>query len=122
VPHLVLEYSANLPDQPDFDALLGRLHEALSRSGVFDLEKIKSRVVPHPLFRVADGAADRAFVHLTAAVLEGREPEVLRAAGESLLAVLCEAFSRARRERRCDVTVELREMQRPLYLKAKAAP
>ncbi len=120
MPHLVLEYSADLPDRPDFDALLQRLHEALSRGGAFELEKIKSRVVRQATFRVADGAADRAFVHLTVSVLEGREPEVLHAAGESLLAVLCEAFPRARRERRCDVTVEVREMRRPLYLKAPA--
>ncbi|HVO09789.1 MAG TPA: 5-carboxymethyl-2-hydroxymuconate Delta-isomerase [Vicinamibacteria bacterium] len=122
MPHLVLEYSANLPDQPDLDALLLRLHESLSRGGLFELEKIKSRAVRHSTFRVADGAADRAFVHLTAAVLEGREREVLRGAAESLLAVLCQAFPRSRCERRCDVTVEVREMRRPLYLKAEAAP
>ena len=118
MPHLVLEYSANVPDEPDFDALLRRLHEAICAGGPFDLEKIKSRVVRHETFRVAEGAPDRAFVHLTAAVLDGREAEVLEAAAGPLLSVLCEAFPRAKRERRCDVTLEIREMPRTLYFKA----
>jgi 5-carboxymethyl-2-hydroxymuconate isomerase len=118
MPHLVLEYSANVPDAPDCDLLLRRLHDALSAAGPFEIAKVKSRVVRHETFRVADGAPDRAFVHLTAAVLDGREPTVLRAAADALLAVLCDAFPRARRERRCDVTLEMREMQRALYFKA----
>lgn len=121
MPHLVLEYSANVPDEPDFDGVLRRLHEALSASGPFELGKVKSRVVRHEAFRVADGAPDRAFVHLTAAVLDGREAEVLKVVAGPLLAVLCEAFPRARRERRCDVTLEIREMPRALYFKAGPA-
>lgn len=119
MPHLVLEYSANVPDRPDHHDVLQGLHEALAASG-FELARIKSRVVRHEAFRAADGAPDRAFVHLTAAVLDGREPEILRAAAGRLLAVLCGAFPRARRERRCDVTLEIREMPRALYFKAAA--
>jgi 5-carboxymethyl-2-hydroxymuconate isomerase len=122
MPHLVLEYTANVPDRPDFGELLRGLHEALAAAGPFELAKIKSRVVRHESFRAADGAPGRAFVHLGAAVLDGREPEVLRAAGDALLAVLCEAFPRARREQRCDVTLEIREMPRALYFKAPALP
>jgi 5-carboxymethyl-2-hydroxymuconate isomerase len=118
MPHLFLEYTANVPDEPDFDAVLGRLHAALAASGAFDPVRIKSRVVRHEAFRAADGAPDRAFVHLTAAVLDGREPAVLRAAADALLGVLREAFPRARAERRCDLTLELREMPRALYFKA----
>jgi 5-carboxymethyl-2-hydroxymuconate isomerase len=118
MPHLVLEYSANVPDEPDFDLALRRLHEAMATAGPFDLANVKSRAVRHERFRVADGAADRAFVHLTAAVLGGRDAEVLRATAAALLAVLRETFPRASTERRCDLTVEIREMRRDLYLKA----
>ncbi len=121
MPHLVLEYSSNLPDRPDLDELLGRLHQTLAERG-FELDKVKSRAVCHQRFRVADGAQDRGFVHLTAAVLEGRGPELLRAAGEALVSVLCDGFPRSRRERRCDLTVEVREMRRPLYFKAPPLP
>jgi 5-carboxymethyl-2-hydroxymuconate isomerase len=118
MPHLVLEHSSNVPDEPDFDLVLRRLHEAMTTIGPFDLSNVKSRVVRRERFRLADGAPDRAFVHLTVSVLAGREARVLRETGAALLAVLRESFPRARAERRCDVTVELREMQPALYFKA----
>lgn len=122
MPHLVLEYTANVTDRPDWDDLLRRLHEALAAAGPFDPAKVKSRVVRHETFRAADGAPDRAFVHLGVAVLDGREPEVLQAAADALLAVLGEAFPHARRELRCDLTLEIREMPRTLYFKAPSLP
>lgn len=118
MPHLVLEYSANVPDMPDHHRLLRQLHEALVASAAFELANVKSRVVRHEAFRVADGTPGRAFVHLTAAVLDGREVAVLRSAGEALLAALRQGFPRAAAERRCDFTVELREMRRELYFKS----
>ena len=118
MPHLVLEYSANVPDEPDLDLALRRLHEAMTTAGPFELANVKSRAVRQERFRVADGEADRAFVHLTAAVLAGRDPEALRTTAEALLAVLREAFPRAAAGRRCDFTVEFREMRRDLYFKA----
>jgi 5-carboxymethyl-2-hydroxymuconate isomerase len=121
VPHLVLEHSANVPDEPDLGNVLRRLHEAMTTTGPFDLANVKSRVVRHERFRVADGSPDRAFVHLTVSVLDGREAAALRGTAEALLAVLGEAFPRARAERRCDVTVEIREMRRELYFKAAAS-
>jgi 5-carboxymethyl-2-hydroxymuconate isomerase len=117
MPHLVLEYSANVPDEPDFDLVLQRLHETMTTVGPFDLSNVKSRAVRREPFRVADGASDRAFVHLTVSVLAGREARVLRETGDALLAVLRESFPRARAERRCDLTVEMREMQAGLYFK-----
>ncbi len=121
MPHLVLEYSANVPDEPDLDLALRRLHEAMTTAGPFDLANVKSRAVRQERFRVADGAADRAFVHLTAAVLAGRDTEVLRATAAALLTVLRETFPRASTERRCDFTVEIREMHRDVYFKAAGA-
>ena len=118
MPHLVLEYSANVLDEPDLDLVLRRLHEAMTTTGPFDLANVKSRVVRHERFRVADGAPDRAFVHLTVSVLAGRDGAALRATAEALLAVLHEAFPRARAERRCDLTVQIREMRRDLYVKS----
>ena len=118
MPHLVLECSANVPDEPDLNLVLRRLHEAMTTTGLFDLGNVKSRAIRHGSFRVADGAPDRSFVHLTASILAGREPAVLRGTGEALLAVLRESFPRARAERRCDFTVELREMRTDAYFKS----
>ena len=118
MPHLLLEYSANVPDDPDLDTVLNRLHGTMTAAGPFDLANVKSRAVRHERFLAADGAPDRAFVHLAVSVLAGREAAILRKTGEALLAVLRLGFPRAWAERRCDFTVEIREMRPELYFKA----
>jgi 5-carboxymethyl-2-hydroxymuconate isomerase len=118
MPHLLLEYSASVPDTPDFDEVLRRLHEAITAKGDFEPANVKSRVLRHESFRVADGASDRAFVHLGVAVLAGRDTERLHETAAALLSVLHDAFPRARLERRCQITLEIREMRRDLYFKA----
>ena len=118
MPHLTLEYSNNLPAPVDFDALFARLHGILAEIGPFPLAQIKSRAVAHDVFRVGAGAPESVFVHLTLAILAGRNAGKRRAIGERLLAVLREAFARAWDERPCDITVDVRELPRETYVKA----
>jgi 5-carboxymethyl-2-hydroxymuconate isomerase len=118
MPHLTLEYSNNLPAPVDFDTLFARLHATLAEIGPFPLALIKSRAVPHDVFRVAAGAPESVFVHLTVAILTGRDVEQRRRIGERLLELLREAFASAWAERPCDLTVDIREMPRETYVKA----
>jgi 5-carboxymethyl-2-hydroxymuconate isomerase len=118
MPHLTLEYSDNLPAPVDFGALFARLHQALVEAGSFRLADLKSRAVPHPCFRVGAGSPESVFVHLTVAIFAGREPAERRRIGELLLGILREAFARAWDERPCDLTVDVREMERATYCKA----
>jgi 5-carboxymethyl-2-hydroxymuconate isomerase len=118
MPHLTLEYSDNLPAPVDLAALFARLHAALAEAGPFALAQIKSRAVPCATFRVGAGAPESVFVHLTVAILTGRSAEDRRRIGERMLGLVREAFARAWDERPCDVTVEVREMERGTYAKA----
>jgi 5-carboxymethyl-2-hydroxymuconate isomerase len=118
MPHVTLEYSNNLPAPVDFGALFARLHATLAETGPFPLAQIKSRAVPLDVFRVGAGAPESVFVHLTVAILSGRDADQRRRISESLLAVLREAFERAWDERPCDLTVDIRELQRETYAKA----
>jgi 5-carboxymethyl-2-hydroxymuconate isomerase len=118
MPHLILEYSNNLPAPVDFGALFARLHDTLAEIGPFPLEQIKSRAVPHDVFRIGAGAPESVFVHLTAAILTGRDTEQQHHIAEQLLAALREGFATAWNERPCDITVDIREMPRKTYAKA----
>ena len=118
MPHLTLEYSDNLPGPVDFEALLARLHATLAEAGSAPLAQIKSRAVPCRIFRVGAGSAESVFVHLTVALLAGRDLERRRAIAERLLAVLRETFACVWAERPCDLTVDVREMERETYAKA----
>lgn len=88
MPHLLVEYTPNLPEL-DADKALLRLNHALVASGQFAAEfDIKSRALRLDAFRVGTGLGERAFVHVKLALLSGRSPEIKRQLSESLLAVL----------------------------------
>ena len=115
MPHLVLEYSANVPDRPDLKRVLLDLHEALMASALFERKDIKSRAVRHDVFAVADGAEDRAFVALSIAILDGRPDEVKAAVSEAALDVLIRAFPRLVAGGRGALSVEVRDLPRASY-------
>ena len=93
MPHLHLEYTANLPDL-NADVALMRMNNVLVGSGQFGAEfDIKSRAVKLQTFKVGTALAERAFVHVKLAVLSGRSAEIKKQLSDSLLAVvkdLCE--------------------------------
>ncbi|TAE28962.1 MAG: 5-carboxymethyl-2-hydroxymuconate Delta-isomerase [Candidatus Kapaibacterium sp.] len=117
MPHLVLEYSTNIVEQPDFERLFSRMHWILTETGAFKLADIKSRAVPCPTFYLADGNANNAFVHVRLEILEGRSHDVKKQAGERLLTLLKETFALSVEQRSCALSVELRDMQRDAYFK-----
>lgn len=119
MPHLVLEYSANVPDRPDLGRVLLDLHAALMASALFDRKDLKSRAVRHEVFAVADGAPDRAFVALSIAILEGRPDEVKAALSEAALDVLVRAFPKLVAGGRGAISVEVRDLHRASYQRVR---
>ncbi|MDN3223065.1 MULTISPECIES: 5-carboxymethyl-2-hydroxymuconate Delta-isomerase [Pseudomonas] len=93
MPHLHMEYTANLPGL-NADVALIRLNNTLVGSGQFAAEHdIKSRALKVETFKVGTGLGERAFVHVKLALLSGRSPQIKKQLSESLLAVvqdLCE--------------------------------
>ena len=119
MPHLVLEYSANVPDQPDFRRVLLDLHDALVASSLFERKDIKSRAVKHDTYAVADGAGDRAFVAVSIAILDGRSDEVKAVLSEAALDVLVRAFPRLAEGGRGAISVEVRDLHRASYRRVR---
>jgi 5-carboxymethyl-2-hydroxymuconate isomerase len=80
------------------DGLLDKLYSAALDSGAFPLGGIRVRAQRIDNYRIADCAAENAYVHVTALLGFGRPLDVRRRVGESLFAALrdyCkEAFDR----------------------------
>ncbi|MVV49613.1 5-carboxymethyl-2-hydroxymuconate Delta-isomerase [Pseudomonas sp. PB120] len=88
MPHLHMEYTANLPEL-NADVALIRLNNTLVASGQFAAEyDIKSRAVKVETFKVGTALAERGFVHVKLALLSGRSPQIKKQLSESLLAVV----------------------------------
>ena len=99
MPHLHMEYTANLPEL-NADLALIRLNNALVGSGQFAAEfDIKSRAVKVETFKVGTAMGERGFVHVKLALLSGRSPQIKKQLSESLLAVLQELVRMAGRRR-----------------------
>ncbi len=109
MPNLTLEYTDNL----DFDiqALLARLHAELVATGAINLKGIKSRVVRHSEYRIADGNPEYAFVSVNLLIREGRPVEVQQNMTKRVLAVLKETFGERFEHGYLSLSVDIKEMR-----------
>jgi 5-carboxymethyl-2-hydroxymuconate isomerase len=89
MPHLIIEYSANLDGRLELDRLLDRLHGTAIGTGMFPLGGIRIRAYRAGDYRIADCAADNAFVHVTAIVGSGRPLAHREAVSRELFDTLC---------------------------------
>ena len=92
MPHLIVEYSANLEERFDRDSLLDRLHAVALETGLFPIGGVRIRAYRAEHYRIADCAPDNAFVHVTAMVGSGRSLEKRKAASELIFTELCRAL------------------------------
>lgn len=90
MPHLLIEYSANLAPRIRIGDLIDTLHSTAIATGVFPIGGARTRAMRRDNYRVADGAAANGFVHLTMRVGHGRTVETRRAAAEAIFKALCE--------------------------------
>ena len=88
MPHLIVEYSANIEDQIALDALLDKLHTCALDTGVFPLGGLRVRAHRTDAYRIADKAPENGFVHATALIGHGRPLDVQQRAAAKLFAVL----------------------------------
>ena len=72
MPHIVIEYSANLADLIDVQELVDVVHAAALADGLPPLDALRTRAVERDHFRIADGSPDFAFVAVVARIGPGR--------------------------------------------------
>ena len=114
MPHLTLEYSDNV----DFEVqpLLARLHDELVATGAVNLKGLKSRVIRHTDYRIADGNPGYAFVHLNILLREGRPLETQQEVAQRAMVVLEETFGHYFDKGYISLSVDIKEMKGGLAL------
>lgn len=85
MPHLTIEYSANLDASNDLVSLCEGLHRVLVASGLFELGAIRVRARPCPHYVVADGLQENAFADLIFRIGKGRSDVEKQAVGAALM-------------------------------------
>jgi 5-carboxymethyl-2-hydroxymuconate isomerase len=110
MPHIIAEYSANLEDCLDVQALIDVLHQAAVTSGVAELVAIRTRAARREYVRVADGNPANGFVHITARLRIGRPEEKRTALGQALLAAADKRLANVYPTHPIGLTVEIHEI------------
>ena len=110
MPHIIAEYSANLEDRLDVQALVDDLHQAAIDANVADLVAIRTRAVRRAHFRIADGKPENGFVHIVARLRIGRPEDKRKALGEALLAAADKRLTNVYPTHRIGLTVEIHEI------------
>lgn len=73
MPHITLEYSANMEARADMAALCNHLRLAAIETGVMPMPGIRVRAFAARHVSIADGDPDHAFVDISVRLREGRD-------------------------------------------------
>ena len=93
MPHISIEYSANLEDCADIQGLCDHLRRAATKIEAFPMAGIRVRAVKAAHYSIADGNPKHAFVDISVRLRGGRAQEVKHQATEALFTA-AEAFLR----------------------------
>ena len=93
MPHLTIEYSANLDTRTDIAALCRTLHTALLQTGLFELGAIRVRALRCTDYAVADLMPENSFADLRLRIGAGRSQVEKHKAGEGIFAAASAHFA-----------------------------
>ena len=91
MPHLTIEYTANLEASADMGTLCTTLAATLvalrhdDGAPLFPVAGTRVMAWPAPHFAVADGQPDRAFIYMNLLITPGRTAAMIERAGEAVL-------------------------------------
>jgi len=110
MPHLNIEYSANLDEVLDIQALVDRIHDTALDTGIFPLGGVRTRAEARTHYRIANGDPHAGYIHMMVRIGSGRDVETRRTAGDRIFAALCDFTDELYRSRPLALSFELHEI------------
>ena len=110
MPHIVVDYSANLEADIAPMRLVEAVHAAALAQPIFESVGVRTRAARREHFLVADGDPRHAFIAVTARIGPGRTVEARKAASEAIMAALYAAVEPIYRARGLVLSVEVTEL------------
>jgi 5-carboxymethyl-2-hydroxymuconate isomerase len=110
MPHLNIEYSANLEEVLDIQALVDKIHETALSTGIFPLGGVRTRAEPRNHYRIANGDPRAGYIHMIVRIGPGRDLQTRRSAGERIFGALCDFTDDLYQARPLALSFELQEI------------
>lgn len=120
MPHLSVEYSANLENQSDMGALCAALHATMLGSGLFELGAIRVRARACVHYAVADMLAENSFADMLLRIGAGRSQNEKAAIGQALMRSAETHFAPQLAHPHFALTLEVQEISAALSWKTNA--
>jgi 5-carboxymethyl-2-hydroxymuconate isomerase len=117
MPHITVEYSANLEPDLNIRRLIDAVHETVARSGLFEVGGIRTRAEKRDAYRVADGDPTNGFIHTVIRIAPGRPLDKRKALGEAVLATVAKETEAIYLKRGLSLSVEMQELDAVLNFK-----
>ena len=110
MPHIVVEYSANLERDVDIAALVKVVHDAFIATAAFPLEAVRTRSVRRDNYRIADGNPRNAFLCVVGRIAPGRPQETRHHLGKLVFEAIQFHLSEVSAKIPLSITFELHEI------------
>ena len=88
MPHIMVEYSANLDDRLDMAGVVEIVRKAAVETGIFPLGGIRVRAVRCEHYTIADGRSEFGFLDMVLRLGEGRDLAARKKAGDHIFKAL----------------------------------
>lgn len=120
MPHLTIEYSANLDGRADLDALCAALLETVLETGLFEVGAVRVRALRADHYAIADRLPENAFVDLSFRIGKGRSADEKKRAGEAIFATASSLLAPLFETPHFALSLEIREIDPELSWKKNA--
>jgi len=117
MPHIRVEYSANLQHSIDIPGLLQSLHKAAIATGIFPPGGTRTRAYRMDEYCIADGHPENGFVHVSVQMGHGRDLDMRKRVGQQLFAALTQTLADAYIDLPLALSLEIQELDPVLNFK-----
>jgi 5-carboxymethyl-2-hydroxymuconate isomerase len=121
MPHVVLQYTANLETEVDMPALCREIAAVLveqkdeAGGPLFPIGGTRVLAYPASVYAVADGKADYSFCYINIRIAGGRSEAAKKRAGDAVLAKAQARFAAAFDRKHIGVTIQIDESPGQVY-------
>lgn len=117
MPHLTIEYSANLETRIDLDGLCAALLETVLQTGPFEIGGVRVRALRADHYAIADRLPENAFIDLSFRIGKGRSADEKKRAGEAIFATASSLLAPLFETPHFALSLEIREIDAELSWK-----
>lgn len=118
MPHLMIDYSANVEPDVDIGGLCNTLRGVAASIDAFPLAGVKVRAVRVDHYAIADGNPEHGFIDISVRIREGRDMETKQNAAQKIFEAANEFVADVMQRRSLALSLELRDIDAALSPKS----